>query len=245
MMSVVHHTAIVGGGNTGIGAAIARGLLAEGYEVISLSRRKPDWSHPKLSSREVDLLDAAAARQAAAEIAAKVAITHVVHNAGAICAKPLEEVEDDDVVALAQLHFGAAIALAQAALPGMKQARFGRIVLLSSRAALGAATRTVYSATKAGIIGMARTWALELAPFRITVNVVAPGPIGDPEMVESVMSPESERAKKLAQSITLGRLGISADVTRAVSLVRSAGVDILTERSLYVCGGASIGSISI
>ena len=64
-MSVVHHTAIVSGGNTGIGAAIARGLLAEGYDVISLSRRKPDWSHPKLSSREVDLLDATATRQAA------------------------------------------------------------------------------------------------------------------------------------------------------------------------------------
>ena len=72
-MSVVHHTAIVSGGNTGIGAAIARGLLAEGYDVISLSRRKPDWSHPKLSSREVDLLDATATRQAATEIAAKVA----------------------------------------------------------------------------------------------------------------------------------------------------------------------------
>ena len=81
---MANYTAIVSGGNTGIGAAIARGLLAEGYEVISLSRRKPDWSHPKLSSREVDLLDAAATRQAAAEIAAKAAITHVVHNAGAI-----------------------------------------------------------------------------------------------------------------------------------------------------------------
>jgi len=57
-------TAIVSGGNTGIGAAIARGLIAEGYDVISLSRRKPDWSHPKLSSREVDLLDARATRQA-------------------------------------------------------------------------------------------------------------------------------------------------------------------------------------
>ena len=54
---MANYTAIVSGGNTGIGAAIARGLLAEGYEVISLSRRKPDWSHPKLSACEVDLLD--------------------------------------------------------------------------------------------------------------------------------------------------------------------------------------------
>jgi NAD(P)-dependent dehydrogenase (short-subunit alcohol dehydrogenase family) len=118
-------------------------------------------------------------------------------------------------------------------------------VLLSSRAALGAATRTVYSATKAGIIGMARTWALELAPYGITVNVVAPGPIADTEMFESVMSPESERAKKLAHSIPLGRLGKSSDVARAVSFFSSPDADFITGQTLYVCGGASIGSISI
>jgi 3-oxoacyl-[acyl-carrier protein] reductase len=245
MMSVTDYTAIVSGGNTGIGAAIARGLLAEGYHVISVSRRKPDWSHPKLSAYEVDLLDAVETRHVITEIAAKAAITHVVHNAGAIRAKLLEEVEDEDVGALAQLHFGAAIALAQAALPSMKQARFGRIVLLSSRAALGAVTRTVYSATKAGIIGMARTWALELAPFGITVNVVAPGPIADTEMFESVMSVESERAKTLARAIPVGRLGKSTDVARAVSFFSSPNADFITGQTLYVCGGASIGSISI
>jgi 3-oxoacyl-[acyl-carrier protein] reductase len=244
-MSSSPHTAVVTGGNTGIGAAIAQNLLAEGYEVISLSRRKPDWSHPKLRAYEVDLLDAAATRQAAVEIAAKAAITHVVHNAGAIRAKLLEEVTDEDVGALAQLHLGAAIALVQAALPGMKQARFGRIILLSSRAALGLATRTVYSATKAGIIGMARTWALELAPFGITVNVVAPGPIADTEMFESVMSVESERAKTLAKSIPVGRLGKSSDVARAVAFFGSPDAGFVTGQTLFVCGGASIGSISI
>jgi 3-oxoacyl-[acyl-carrier protein] reductase len=224
-MPALPYTAIVSGGNTGIGAAIARGFLADGYDVISLSRRKPDWSHPRFISHEVDLLDAAATRQVASEIAANVPITHVVHNAGAIRAKLLEEVADEDVGALAQLHFGAGIALAQAALPSMKLASFGRIVLLSSRAAL--------------------TWALELAPYGITVNVVAPGPIADTEMFESVMSPDSERAKKLAQSIPLGRLGKSDDVARAVSFFSSPDSDFITGQTLYVCGGASIGSISI
>lgn len=239
------HTAIVTGGNSGIGAAITKSLLAEGYEVISLSLQKPDWSHPRLTSREVDLLDAAATRQVAKEVAAKRAITHVVHNAGAIRAKLLEEVDDEDVGALAQLHLGASIALVQAALPSMKQTRFGRIVLLSSRAALGAVTRTVYSATKAGIIGMARTWALELAPFGITVNVVAPGPIADTEMFASVMSPDSERARALARSIPVGRLGNSGDVARAVAFFSSPEASFITGQTLYVCGGASIGSITI
>ena len=244
-MPALPYTAIVSGGNTGIGAAIARSFLADGYDVISLSRRKPDWSHPQFTSYEVDLLDAAATRQVASEIADRAAISHIVHNAGAIRAKLLEEVVDEDVGALAQLHFGAGIALVQAALPGMKVMRFGRIVLLSSRAALGTVTRTVYSATKAGIIGMARTWALELAPHGITVNVVAPGPIADTEMFESVMSPDSERAKKLAQSIPVGRLGESDDVARAVRFFSSPDTDFITGQTLYVCGGASIGSISI
>ena len=84
-----------------------------------------------------------------------------------------------------QLHLGAAITLVQAALPAMKRNRFGRIVLMSSRGALGLATRTAYAATKSGMVGMARTWALELAGDGITVNVVAPGPISDTEMFEA------------------------------------------------------------
>ena len=70
----------------------------------------------------------------------------------------------EDLNDLTQLHLGAAILIVQAALPGMRERKFGRIVLISSRAALGLPTRTAYSATKAGMIGMARTWALELAP---------------------------------------------------------------------------------
>jgi 3-oxoacyl-[acyl-carrier protein] reductase len=238
-------TAVVTGGNTGIGAAIASGLLERGYSVISLSRRAPDWTHPRLTTIEVDLLDAAATRQAAGDIAAAHDVSTLVHNAGAIRASLLDSVDVADLHALTQLHLGAAITLTQAFLPAMKAARFGRIVLLSSRAALGLPTRTAYSATKAGIIGMARTWALELGAFGITVNVVAPGPIADTEMFESVMSAESERARKLAEAIPVKRLGRSRDVARAVDFFVAPEADFVTGQVLYVCGGASVGSISL
>src|SRR5690606_20812603 len=94
--------------------------------------------------------------------------------------------------------------------------RFGRIVLMSSRAAVGLATRTSYSATKAGMMGMARTWALELAPEGITVNVVAPGPIRT-DMFYDVVEAGSETERRLAQSIPVRRLGESDDVARAVA----------------------------
>lgn len=236
---------IVTGGNTGIGAAIAQKLISRGHDVVCLSRRKPEWSDPKLAFVEVDLMDAAATKQAAQQVIADGPVTHIVHNAGVIRAKLLEDVQLDDLSALSQLHLGAAIELAQAALPGMRAARFGRIVLISSRAAMGLQTRTVYSATKAGMIGMARTWALELAPHGITVNVVSPGPIGDTEMFEAVMSPESERAKALAKSIPVGRLGRSADVARAVDFFCDEAADFVTGQTLLVCGGASVSALSM
>jgi NAD(P)-dependent dehydrogenase (short-subunit alcohol dehydrogenase family) len=238
-------TAVVTGGNTGIGAAIARGLIARGYFVVSLSRRRPEWSDEKLRTVEVDLLDAEATRQAAREIARTHGVSTFVHNAGAIRAARLDAVEIGDLHALTQLHLGAAITLTQALLPAMKAARFGRVVLVSSRAALGLPTRTVYSATKAGLVGMARTWALELGRFGITVNVVAPGPIADTEMFESVMSPDSDRARKLAEGIPVGRLGRSRDVARAVEFFVAPEADFVTGQVLYVCGGASVGSISL
>ena len=237
--------AVVTGGNTGIGSAIARALIGAGLDVICLSRRAPEFSHERLAHREVDLTDARATARVAEEIVRTNEVTTFVHNAGAIRASLVESVDVADLAALTQLHLGAAILLLQAFLPGMKAKRFGRVVLISSRAALGLPTRTSYSATKAGMIGMARTWALELAPEGITVNVVAPGPIADTEMFESVMSPASERAQALARSIPVKRLGRSDDVARAVAFFAAPQSDFITGQTLFVCGGASIGSLTI
>ena len=150
-----------------------------------------------------------------------------------------------DLHDLTQLHLGAAILIVQAVLPGMRERKFGRIVLISSRAALGLQTRTVYSATKAGMVGMARTWALELAPAGITVNVVAPGPIDDTEMFREVIPAGSEREAALAKSIPVGRLGRGDDVARAVMFFADPENSFVTGQVLYVCGGTSVASFSL
>src|SRR5580693_5210068 len=128
-----------------------------------------------------------AAAQAALEIAAETPATTIVHCAGAIREKLLEDVEAADLLALSNLHIVAAVSLVQANLPAMKAAHFGRIILISTRAVLGLAKRTAYASTKAGMLGLARTWALELAPHGVTANVVAPGPIADTEMFEEII----------------------------------------------------------
>jgi NAD(P)-dependent dehydrogenase (short-subunit alcohol dehydrogenase family) len=135
--------------------------------------------------------------------------------------------------------------LLDAALPTMKQRRFGRVVLISSRAALGATGRTAYSATKAGLIGMGRTWALELAPFGITVNMVAPGPIHGTHMFHEIVPTGSDRETALAAAIPMRRLGQPEDVAGAVMFFAGPESAFVTGQVLYVCGGASVGTLVI
>ena len=243
-MSEPRYTALVTGGSAGIGADIGQRMLADGWHVISLARRAPEWQHPRLTAINVDLLDAAATQQVAKEVAARFAVTHFIHNAGVIWPHLLQDATIDELQGLTQIHLGSALTLMQAVLPNMEQTGFGRVVLMSSRGALGLATRTNYSATKAGMIGMARTWALELAPKGITVNVVAPGPVQTP-MFYDVVTAGSERESKLAASIPVGRIGRPDDVTRAVMFFADPANSFVTGQTLYVCGGASVGTLTI
>ena len=127
----------------------------------------------------------------------------------------LPDAKPEDILMLAQLHLGAPMLLTQAALEGMRARRFGRIVFVSSRAAMGAATRSAYSATKAGVHGMARTWALELAASGITVNVVAPGPILT-DNFWGIIPKGSEQQERMARNVPVGRLGSREDVAHAI-----------------------------
>lgn len=217
-----HKVAVVTGGSAGIGKAVCEHMLADGYEVISLAHRRTEIDHPKLHRIEVDLMDRSATDQAVREMVQRHEVTTVVHNAGVIRSALLPEVKLSDLDALVNLHLGCAIQLLQTTLPAMRTRQFGRVVLLSSRAALGLQTRTSYSATKAEVLGMARTWALELAAEGITVNVVAPGPIRT-DMFYDVVQEGSDKERQLASSVPVKRLGESADVARAVAIFRRRG----------------------
>ena len=244
-MPTAHDTIIVTGGSTGIGSAICKQLLDEGMQVVNMSRRAAEFSHPKLHNVELDLSDRQGTADAAADVAAKFKVTGLVHNAGLIRANLLEEVDLDDFDYLAQVHIGAAITLSQAVLPGMKQAGFGRIILITSRAALGLQTRTSYSATKSGMMGMARTWALELGQYGITVNTVAPGPIAATEMFHKVIPENDPKLDAMAASIPVKRLGMPDDVARAVCFLNDSANGFITGQTLMVCGGASLGSLAL
>jgi NAD(P)-dependent dehydrogenase (short-subunit alcohol dehydrogenase family) len=95
------------------------------------------------------------------------------------------------------------------------------------------------------MIGMARTWALELGPDGITANCVAPGPIGGTEIFHEVLPPGDARIERLAASIPVRRLGTPQDIARAVRFLADPDSGFITGQTLFVCGGSSIGSLAL
>ena len=236
-------TAIVTGGSTGIGLEICKQFLDQGYKVLNLSRRASDFKHNDLIDIQVDLADREQTNQVAKEVADEYLVSVLVHNAGVIRPALIEDVQLEDLDYLNDLHLASAITLTQAILPSMKKQKHGRIILMSSRASVGMQTRTAYSATKSGMIAMARTWALELGEYGITVNSVAPGPIASTEMFHGVIPEDSPKLQEMAEGVPVKRLGQPDDVARAILFLADADNGFITGQNLFVCGGTSIGSI--
>ena len=237
-------TALVTGGSAGIGKSICQYLLADGYTVLNLSRRESDEKHDKLIDCPVDLADMTATRHLIDDITSRYKVTTLIHNAGVIRPDLIEDVKLEDLDYLTNLHLGAGILLAQGVLDAMKTEGFGRIVIIGSRAMLGLETRTAYSATKAAQIGLVRTWAMELGQHGITVNAIAPGPIVT-DMFTEVVPEDSDKAEQIAGGLPVKRLGRPDDVARAVMFLASPDNGFVTGQCLFVCGGASLGSLSL
>jgi NAD(P)-dependent dehydrogenase (short-subunit alcohol dehydrogenase family) len=234
--------ALVTGGSAGIGEAICRDLLDAGYRVLNLSRRPSVIEHECIENFTVDLADIDESRQIINDVCQRHDITTLVHNAGVIRPALLEDVELEDVAYVSNLHVMASILLMQGVLPAMKKNAFGRVLVIGSRAMLGLETRTGYSATKAAQVGLVRTWALELGPLGITVNAIAPGPIVT-DMFTDVVPEDSDRATRLAGALPVRRLGQPEDVSRAARFLLSPDNGFITGQCLFVCGGASLGTL--
>lgn len=239
------HTAVVTGGSTGIGLEICNQFLAAGYTVINFARRPAPLHHDNLHNITIDLGDRSATEAVASDIAEQFEVDTLVHNAGLIRPALIEDVALEDLDYLTQVHLGAGITLVQEFLPSMKSRQYGRIINMSTRAVLGLETRTNYSATKAAMVAMTRTWALELGQYGITVNAIAPGPIAATEMFHSVVPEGDPKMEKIADSLPVKRVGKPADVARAALFFASPDNGFITGQTLFVCGGASLGSVSL
>lgn len=233
---------IVTGGSSGIGEAICRRLLEQGAEVVSIDLRQLRFEHERLHYFEADLSDSAETLRVAREVASTYKVAALVNNAGVVRPAALENVALEDLDYLVGLHLRASLVLAQAVIPGMRAAGFGRIVNIGSRATLGKEGRSLYAATKLGLSAFARTWALELGPCGITVNTVSPGPIAT-DLFLNNNTPQVKQ--KILDSTAVKRFGTSEDVARAVLFFLAPESGFITGQTLYVCGGSSIASAAI
>jgi len=227
---------LITGGAAGIGAATAERCREEGYDPVIIDREG--------SGIRADLSDSEATAEALREALARGPITRLVNNVGMVCPPTAEAQTLAELDRVMALNLRCAMQCMQALLPGMKAARFGRIVNMASRAALGKELRTAYAASKAALIGMTRVWALELGAHGITANAVGPGPIRT-ELFDRANPPGSPRTQQIIDSVPVKRVGTADDVAHAVAYLLDERSGFVTGQTLYVCGGMTVGVVNL
>jgi len=224
---------VVTGASSGIGLAIVQRLLQDGWRVTGLCRSPVEVTHERLRIVQADVADIAPLPKLCAQIGADGApVQALVHAAGFMRTAPLGELDHEAGQAMWRLHVQAAEVLANGLLPYMPDG--ARIVLIGSRTANGSPTRSQYAATKAALVGMARSWALELAPRGITVNVIAPGATDTPFLRDPA------RAQTLPRMPLIGRLVQPDEVAALAAFLLGPHGGAMTGQQLVMCGGASL-----
>ncbi|WP_436773683.1 3-oxoacyl-[acyl-carrier-protein] reductase [Yinghuangia sp. YIM S09857] len=228
---------LVTGGNRGIGLAIARAFAAEGDKVAVTSRsgEAPEG----LFGVKCDITDPEQVEQAFKEVEAHQGNVEVlVANAGITKDTLLLRMSEDDFTEVVDTNLTGTFRVVKRASKGMLRARKGRIVLISSVVGLlGSAGQANYAASKAGLVGFARSLARELGSRNITTNVVAPGFV-DTAMTEVLG--EERKAEILAQ-VPLGRYASTEEVAAVVRFLASDAASYITGAVIPVDGGLGMG----
>jgi len=246
----VSRVAIVTGAARGIGAATARRLAADGHAVAVIDLDESACAGTVSAITEkggraigvgADVADAAAVQAAVARVVDELGPPVIlVNNAGVIRDNMLFKMTDDDWDTVLGVHLRGAFLMSRAAQAHMVEQKWGRIVNLSSTSALGNRGQANYAAAKAGMQGFTKTLAIELGPFGVTVNAVAPGFIVTDMTAATAarMGVDFEAMQEAnAGQIPVRRVGYPEDVANMIAFFASEGAGFVSGQVIYVAGG--------
>jgi 3-oxoacyl-[acyl-carrier protein] reductase len=243
MFDLTGRTALVTGASGGIGGAIARQLHGQGAHVVLTGRRQDALEAlaaelgERVAVQPADLALPGAAEGLIEAVESGGGLDILVNNAGLTRDNLALRLKDDDWQAVLDVNLSAGFRLIRSSLRGMMKRRFGRIVSITSVVAVtGNPGQANYAAAKAGLIGMSKALAAEVASRGITVNCVAPG------MIETAMTDALSEAQRqqLLGRIPAGHLGSGADVAAAVVYLASVEAAYVTGQTLHVNGGMAM-----
>ena len=231
-------TVLVTGGNRGIGLASAK-LFADAGHRVAITSRNPDIVDDRIFAVACDQTDSDAVDGAFEAIEAELgAVEVLVANAGITRDQLLLRMSDDDFSEVVDTNLTGAYRMARRAARPMLRARWGRLIFISSVVGLlGAAGQVNYAASKAGLIGLARSMARELGSRNITANVVAPGPVA----TDMLASLSEEQRTTITNQVPLGRVAQPEEIAEMIRFLASESGAYITGAVIPVDGGLGMG----